>query len=279
MNKKAATPILIFLLGIITGAIYYFSMANDYEGEKLLLKNGTILGLPLYTFIVLFFVLCAIAFCAYFAFNTKEIVPKNYLELCKSNSIYVPVLNYISIFALALIVFYEILNFTETGLYSSLILGVFTLFVVLILFFITTLVNKGKYNETYGMLTAVPVLWACFWLIIVFKDYTSDPIRMHYVFYLFAVVCTILALFYIAGFAYNVIKVKFTLFFTLCAMFLCTVTATALGAYFLSHQALPFRYTPSAAFFCLFGGVYFLIKSVTMLFAPIKPAEIQNPFE
>jgi len=71
---------------------------------------------------------------------------------------------------------------------------------------------------------AVPVVFACFWLIVYYKLNSSDPTLWHFVIALLAIAAVTLGLYFAAGFVFGKRKTSPTLYFLNLGTFLCIVT-------------------------------------------------------
>jgi len=59
-----------------------------------------------------------------------------------------------------------------------------------------------RYAEQGCVLCTAPILFSCFWFILLYKDNISDPVLWHYAPVMVTVAAAILAWFYMAGFAF-----------------------------------------------------------------------------
>jgi len=71
---------------------------------------------------------------------------------------------------------------------------------------------------------ALPVFWLCIWLIANHMDQASNPVLLSYVYQLFAIASLLLALYYVAGYAFRQEKPRRLLFFSSTALFFTGVT-------------------------------------------------------
>lgn len=60
---------------------------------------------------------------------------------------------------------------------------------------------------------------ACLWLVTTYQEYSTDPVILDYVYKLFAVVCTLLAVYFICAFSYQKSHPRLCLFFNLLGLF------------------------------------------------------------
>lgn len=80
-------------------------------------------------------------------------------------------------------------------------------------------------GATPGLLTGcLPVLWLVLRIIADFKNWSNDPAILDYCFELFALLCSMLACFHVAGFSANRGKRRISLFWSMTAVFFCAVS-------------------------------------------------------
>ena len=85
----------------------------------------------------------------------------------------------------------------------------------------------GAYKGTRGnspMVFAVfPVLFACLWLILLYKDHSTDPVLLRYGYQCLAIAASTLSFYYGAGLAYRKAAAGRTVFAHLLGIFFCAV--------------------------------------------------------
>ena len=64
----------------------------------------------------------------------------------------------------------------------------------------------------------------CIWLISAYQGRASDPVVQDYLYELMAIICALLAFYYVAGSAFEHPRPGKTMFFSLCAVYFCLVT-------------------------------------------------------
>jgi len=84
--------------------------------------------------------------------------------------------------------------------------------------------NKSGKKTGGGSSTVFIVIFLCFWLIAAYKYSAADPVIWHFALRLLAVSAAILAFYYIAGFVFGKPRAQKSLFFSLLAVLLCTVS-------------------------------------------------------
>ncbi|MGI6498664.1 MAG: hypothetical protein ACOX0U_07605 [Oscillospiraceae bacterium] len=107
---------------------------------------------------------------------------------------------------------------------SRLILGAFAVGTATALL----LTAKGNYKERekgrYRFRLLVPPFFCCYWLILAYERRAANPTVLQYVYELFAIICALLAFYYIAGFDFGRARLRRGLFFGQMAGFFSIVT-------------------------------------------------------
>ena len=70
---------------------------------------------------------------------------------------------------------------------------------------------------------AIPVLFFCYWLVISYRENSTDPVLWAFAFEILALCGATLGFYYLAGYAFRRVKPLHTVFFTQLGAFLCTV--------------------------------------------------------
>jgi hypothetical protein len=83
---------------------------------------------------------------------------------------------------------------------------------------------RDKNTEQSGILLLVPAFFACLWLVLVYQTNAADPVLLHYIYELLAVVFAVLGLYSIAGFGFGRGRVKRTAFYCLLGEYFSLVT-------------------------------------------------------
>ena len=78
-------------------------------------------------------------------------------------------------------------------------------------------------NSAYSVCGILPVLWACFSLILIFRERIADPIIADYVFLLFAFVCILLFTYAQAGYVYRRNRLRVALCVTVLGVYFCVI--------------------------------------------------------
>lgn len=80
--------------------------------------------------------------------------------------------------------------------------------------------GRGRFSFTLLM----PAYMACLWLIAAYQARAGDPVRRDYIYELFAIIAGVLALYFIAGFAFERAKVFRTALFSLLGVYFSLLT-------------------------------------------------------
>ena len=122
--------------------------------------------------------------------------------------------------------------------------------------------GKGKLNFTL----LLPAYTCCVWLIAAYQVRAGDPVRLDYVFELFAIIATLLGLYFHAAFAFTRGRPFWALFFAL------------LGVYF-SITTLADGHEWGFTLLYAFAVVYLTVSAVTLLrnaAGPVPPAPAES---
>ena len=76
----------------------------------------------------------------------------------------------------------------------------------------------------FGTTVLLPGFYTCIWLINAYRDLATDPVILAYFWHLLAIIAVVLALYYAAGFSYQNVRPRLTLFFSLLGVFSCLTT-------------------------------------------------------
>lgn len=105
--------------------------------------------------------------------------------------------------------------------------------------------GKGEYSLA---LLALPYT-ACLWLVTAYQEVFAEPVTLRYIYRILAIICTLLAVYFIAGFAFQRPRPRLCLLFSLMGIYLSIVSLADGGNWptrllllasvlYLSHTAL-----------------------------------------
>jgi hypothetical protein len=87
---------------------------------------------------------------------------------------------------------------------------------------------KGNYGQRekgrYRLRLLIPPFFCCYWLILAYEGHAANPVVLQYVYELFAIICGVLAFYFISTFDYGQAKVKPALLFGWMACYFSIVT-------------------------------------------------------
>ena len=136
----------------------------------------------------------------------------------------------------------------------NLILALFSVYCSISLFALAKYKMKERESTTYCVMAAVPVFWACFMLILTFREKISDPIIWDYVFHIFAYLSVLFCTYAIAAHTLGKGRNRITVFTCFCSIFFFLIE---LVSPFLSNGNIKFdiakitELLPSLAFLIL----------------------------
>lgn len=89
------------------------------------------------------------------------------------------------------------------------------------------MIRSVKAGKEYTFFGLVPLYWSCFWLIIDYRDMSSNPTLLSYLYNLIAVILTVLFFSRVSGYDFDSAKVRLSIFIGLSSVYFCTVAAFA----------------------------------------------------
>lgn len=84
--------------------------------------------------------------------------------------------------------------------------------------------NFRAKGRQYSLTLLLPAYACCLWLVTAYQQRAADPVVLDYVYELFAIICTLLALYFTAGFSFGKVKVWRCAFFCLLSVYFSIVT-------------------------------------------------------
>ncbi len=211
MNLIVLLPILAALLGVFGGVFRGLSLLNGYEPQTHLPIAGDNFQLMLIILSVVSVIIFVIL-CARFKFDAEPQFEKAFI----SDSAGYKTLCVLS--ALITILcgaggFYFALTNSDKSFYSH--ITEFPLWILAVLTgvaIIGLIRAKENINESSAYFTLIPMFWAAFDLIVIFKNNSSSPFVGYYSFELIPSVFLTLAFYAFASFLYSKPKPRFMLF-------------------------------------------------------------------
>lgn len=149
---------------------------------------------------------------------------------------------------------YELYLYTQTREITSLIFGILTLLCSISQLFLGIKRLEMRDGTVYNMFAAIPVFWACYALILIFRQRISDPIISDYFYMLLAFVCILLFVYAQCAYVFGKNRQRIAILTGTLAVFFCAIELFApLFAGLMSPDSLFMRPTleecaPLAAF-------------------------------
>ena len=112
------------------------------------------------------------------------------------------------------------LELSEPSLYFVILSALAALSMV----FFAIEIYQDPRRKTALVLSVVPILFMCFWLILLYKENATNPVLLGYCYYCLAVISVTLSFYYTAGFIFNKRSPGKAVFVYLASIFFCLVT-------------------------------------------------------
>lgn len=258
MNLIVLLPILAALLGVFGGVFRGLSLLNGYEPQTHLPIAGDNFQLMLIILSVISVVIFVIL-CARFKFDAEPQFEKAFI----SDSAGYKTLCVLS--ALITILcgaggFYFALTNSDKSFYSHITEFPLWILAVLTGIAIIGLIRaKENINESSAYFTLIPMFWAAFDLIVIFKNNSSSPFVGHYSFELIPSVFLTLAFYAFASFLYSKPKPRFMLFASsLAIVFSLVCVIGTVMAHILNPSLWAFNMQTLMRTGCLLGTALYL---------------------
>lgn len=234
-------PLILALLGGAAGfALRKWQLAAGFEPETHL----PIPGAPSAMLLALLAALAAAGILALCWPNKQRLDTASALSKARDNTVYLTAV-VLAAFLLLVSGGFELLNFSAGGVQDSAGENRITMVAsavlppLRILFCVAGLPSallwgKALYRggETKEKLSLLALcLLFCLWLITAYQTRAADPVIMDYVYEVLAIVCSLLGLYFIAGYSFQVGKPRRTVFFCLMGAFFSLVTLADAHSY------------------------------------------------
>ena len=216
-------PFFALAAGAAGFYIRLMELMNVFDGATGLPERRATLTLALIAFIIVFLVIIAV-----FAIRTRV---KRMSLPGFENAFGTESLAYPFVVALCGVVWlgasvkyfldvYSGFDLTASELYFAILSGLAALSA---LFFAIEVYQDPRRKATL-VLSVVPILFMCFWLILLYKDNASNPILLSYCYYCLAIITTTLSFYFTAGFVFKKPAPGKTVFIYLASIFFCMIT-------------------------------------------------------
>lgn len=124
---------------------------------------------------------------------------------------------------------------------------------------------RANQNGIYSFFAIVPVFWACFSLIMIFRERIADPIIADYIFLLFAFICILLFTYAQAGYIYRKNRIKVALCTAVLGSYFCVIELLAPWIASRLSQAYVPLYDFTMILPLLLFAVYMPVSALCML--------------
>ena len=258
MNLIVFLPILAALFGVLGGIFRGLSLLNGYEPQTHLPISSDNFQLMLIILSVVSVVIF-LALCAKIKFSTVPEFEKAFINNSAGHKT-LCVLSALIISLCGAGGFYFALTNSDKSFYSHItefplwILAVFT--GVSIIGLINT---KKDITESNAYLTLIPMFWAAFDLIVIFKNNSSSPFVGYYSFELIPSIFLTLAFYSLASFLYSSPKPRLMLFTSSLAVLFSLVCVIGTIMTYISNSSIwAFEMQTLMRTGCLLGGALYL---------------------
>ena len=85
-------------------------------------------------------------------------------------------------------------------------------------------VYQGSVGKTKHALCVIPVLFMCFWLVLMYRENATNPVLLSYAYFCLAIMFATLGFYFTAGFLFNKPASGKTVFCSLTAVYFCLIT-------------------------------------------------------
>lgn len=127
---------------------------------------------------------------------------------------------------------------TKAFTITQLIFGLLTLYCAAAVLTLGVKRLDGSPSSVYSVMAVAPVFWACYALILIFRERISDPIILDYIYLLFAFICILLFSYCQAGYVFGRNKQRLAIVTAAMGVYFCVVELIApVVAGFLSPGA------------------------------------------
>ena len=216
MQKRAhvCLPIFALIMGICGAVIRAVELQHSFEPNAGLLISGINVQ------IMRWFTIAVILLSAVFAFLLKGKLEDGLHLLSGKDDTVTKTLCIVGCFLLLGAAANNYVGYRQVLRTSEIILLLLAAFAA-----VSLLIRIGKQGKEYNIFSLVPVFWCSFWLILIYRDRSIDPVVEDYIYELFAVVASTLFFYGLVGYDFGSRNRRLSVFFGLVAVYLCLVTA------------------------------------------------------
>lgn len=250
MRKHSLLPILALLGGVLGSVFRQKQLETGMEAETGLPIPGNI-----YSILLILLTLILAAMLMVFLRKLRLSQFRGGLELGLPTVVYpvVTSLGSLALFASGVI---GLVGYFVTSPGEDMLKNLFLSAFALVCALATGIFSLGVYRQRslrrHGVAAIIPVFFTCLWLIVDYRDQSSNPVILSYVYETFALICGILGFYYASGFVFNRYSPSKAVFFQLmCVYFLIVCVAETVGLMSLLSY--------------IFLGIYMIVYAVSIL--------------
>ena len=256
MQKKAHVylPIFALIMGVCGAVLRAVELVRSFEPDTGLL-------IPVFAVQAMrWFTIAVVLLSALFAFLTRGELRNGLHLLSGEEDATTKTLCVAGCFLLLAAAAYNYVGYRQVLRVSEIILLLFAAFSA-----VSLLIRVSKPGEEYRIFSLVPVFWCCFWLVLIYRDRSINPVVEDYIYELFAVVAITLFFYGLIGYDFGSRKRRASVFFGLVAIYLCVVTSFGpIIAAVIYKRTIVYAnvimYYAACAVIAM-GGVHWLIKN------------------
>jgi hypothetical protein len=215
MQKHYLLPAFSVVSGLAGAVIRAMELGRAFDpGTGLPVRGGSV------SFLMSLFSVAAMVAFAVFSMLFRGCMKEDLQYLSGENSTSTRVLMALSALTLAAAAVYDFAANAGQLPLSRIILILLAAFSAL-----SIIVRALRPGREYAVFSLVPIFWCCFWLVLIYRVRSIDPVITDYVYELFAVVACALFFSKSAGYDFGSRKFRLNVFFMSAAVYLCMVTA------------------------------------------------------
>lgn len=194
MQKKAHVylPIFALITGICGAVIRAAELGHSFEPDTGLLIPGIYVG------VMRWVTISVVLISVLFSFFLKGKLQDGLHLLSGKDDAITKTFGVAGCFLLLGAAAYNYLGYRQVLRMSEIILLLLAAFAA-----VSLLIRISKPGRDYSIFSLVPVFWCCFWLILIYRDRSIDPVVEDYIYELFAVVATTLLFYGLAGYDFG----------------------------------------------------------------------------
>lgn len=216
MKRIFIIGILPFLIGVVGAYLRAHELIFVIDEVTGLPSSGSSVTAVLGGLSILLAV--SLLICSFVAYKKESTVPDT-----AKNSLGVPVSAVLSAVLLFAYGGYKLYICAADFEVTSLIYGFLTVYCAASILIIGLMRLENRDNALYAVFAVVPVFWACFSLILLFRERISDPIILDYIYLLFAYISILLFAYAVSAFVFGKNRLVIAFLSGGIGVYLCTI--------------------------------------------------------